>query len=164
MVGRWIHRVATLVVVSAAAASGCGSSASDSADESARVIERRASEWVDAARREDATALASLYAEDAALLPPGAGAVSGREAIRAMFADQFQRFDGSYEFETEEVVVRGDLAYRWGGYRVVVELPDGRSRRLDDRFIEIWRRGPDGVWRISRDIWNRTVPGGIEGD
>ncbi|MFW6078976.1 MAG: YybH family protein [Gemmatimonadota bacterium] len=155
---RWDQGVMVVAAVCGAAVFGCGSVSSDGGTEAVRAIERRGAEWVDAARREDADALAALYTEDAVLLPPGAEALSGREAIRAMFADQFARFDGEYDFRTEEIVVRDDLAYRWGGYRAAIEVPGGEAMRLDDSFIEIWRRGADGEWRIARDIWNHDVP------
>lgn len=45
--------------------------------------------WVDAFNRADADALASLYAEDAINHQVAESPVSGREAIRAMFASGF---------------------------------------------------------------------------
>ena len=42
--------------------------------------------WLKAYNGGDAATLASLYDEQAVLLPPGAPAVSGRAAIRAYFA------------------------------------------------------------------------------
>lgn len=122
------------------------------------AIRRQAERWVEAARQEDADALAALYTEDAIMLPPGAPPITGRDRIRSLFARQFARSEGTYEFQTYELVVTGDWAYRRGSYVATVDPAQGDAVRLEDKFIDIWRRSPDGEWRIARDIWNHTAP------
>src|SRR5690349_13884320 len=55
--------------------------AAANADETA--IRAQSTAWEKAYNAGDAKAVAALYAEDALLLPPGAAAVSGRDAIQA---------------------------------------------------------------------------------
>lgn len=120
------------------------------------ALRERGHAWVEAARAEDAAALARLYTEDAVFLPPGRPEIVGRERIRSLFAAQFEQMDASYDFEIREIVVSGDWAFRRGAYTVRAALADGSARTIRDKFLDVWRRGEDGRWRIARDIWNRS--------
>lgn len=127
------------------------------------VLRERGRAWVEAARVEDAAALARLYEEDAVFLPPGQPEVVGRARIRSLFEAQFERFDAEYDFEIREIVVSGAWAFRRGAYTVRARLDGGSTRTVRDKFLDVWHRGPDGRWRIARDIWNRAGDPGGEG-
>lgn len=127
------------------------------------TLRERGRTWVEAARREDAAALARLYTSDAVFMPPGRPELAGRAKIRSLFQTQFERFEADYEFEIREIVVSGDWAFRRGAYTVRATLPDGSERTVRDKFLDVWRREADGRWRIARDIWNRNSPRGGDG-
>lgn len=120
------------------------------------ALRERGRAWVEAARAEDAAALARLYTGDAVFLPPGRPEIVGRERIESLFAAQFEQMDATYEFEIREIVVSGDWAFRRGAYTVRAALADGSTRTVRDKFLDVWHRGEDGRWRIARDIWNHT--------
>jgi ketosteroid isomerase-like protein len=109
--------------------------------------------WLEAWKAKDADALTALYAQDAALLPPNAPAVFGRDAIRAAHKDGMAGSAGA-ELEDLEMWVAGDHGYKAGRYRMW--NADGE---LVDRgkYIEIWTK-IDGTWLIHRDIWNSSLP------
>ncbi len=110
--------------------------------------------WMAAFNDEDADELASLYAEDAVMLPPNAPALFGRDAIRASFREEFAAGGLKAEIEALETVVEGDLAYVAGRYRVWT----GDGTLVDrGKYVEIWR-AVDGQWLISRDIHNSSLP------
>jgi uncharacterized protein (TIGR02246 family) len=115
--------------------------------------------WLKAFNAKDADAIATLYAEDAVLLPPSAPAVFGRDAVlantREMFAEGL-----AIELEDLEVKAETDLGYKAGRYRVFSE--DGA---LVDRgkYIEIWTK-EDGKWVLHRDIWNSSMQPAVEAD
>ena len=121
------------------------------------ALRERGRAWLEAARSEDAAALARLYTRDAVFLPPGRPEIVGRSRIRSLFAAQFEQMDASYDFEIREIVVSGDWAFRRGAYTVRASLADGSTRTVRDKFLDVWRRGEDGRWRIARDIWNRST-------
>ena len=110
--------------------------------------------WMAAFNDADADELASLYAEDAVMLPPNAPALFGRDAIRASFREEFAAGGLKAEIEALETVVEGDLAYVAGRYRVWT----GDGTLVDrGKYVEIWR-AVDGQWLISRDIHNSSLP------
>jgi uncharacterized protein (TIGR02246 family) len=121
------------------------------------MIRARAALWADSARSRDFATLADLYTEDGALLPPNGEAVRGRAAIRAFF-DGFPRFTNLSVREIEADGC-GDVAWVWGTYTMQVVVPgaDGPVRERG-KYLEVWRRGDDGVWRIARDMFSSDQP------
>lgn len=127
-------------------------------------IRRQSEAWTEAAQRGDADRLAALYAPDAVFLPPGAPEVRGREAIARLYRQQFDRFEVSVTFRTQEIVADRTLAFRRGTYRAeLISRSGGDTATARDRFLEIWRRDEDGTWRIARDMWNEGAPAPEEG-
>lgn len=147
-----------VVVTTALALIACTSERGDDTA-SVQAITERAGIWPEAAEAGDTERMISLYATDAVFLPPGSPPVEGRERIADLFRQQFGRFQVDVEFETDGIVVERDLAYRRGCYRADLVGRENRDTVVArDEFLEIWRRGEDGIWRITRDMWNSTRP------
>ena len=53
-----------------------------------------------------------------------------------------------------ETVVEGNLGYKAGRF----ELVDAESGSQVDRgkYIQIWKRTPQGYWELHRDMWNSS--------
>ena len=103
------------------------------------------------------SAIAALFTEQAVLMPPNAGAVEGRAAIRAFF----EGFPALPDFTGTPIDIdgRGDLAYVRGTYSLSMPAASGRPAMSDHgKFLEIRRRQPDGKWLVSVDIFNSDVP------
>lgn len=99
-------------------------------------------------------ALAALYTEDAVLMPPNERAVTGRAAIRAWM----EAFPPPTEFSLAHDAVegRGDLAYVRGRYQMKLGIEG--SPVDSGKYIEIRKKGADGMWRLSVDIFNSNLP------
>jgi len=117
------------------------------------VLEAGTNTWIEAFNAHNADALASLYSEDAVLLPPNEPAVFGRDAIRATNKELLADEGIGMELEDLEINIVGDLGYKAGRYRMY-----SKDGGLLDRgkYIEIWKK-TDGQWLIHRDIWNSSV-------
>jgi uncharacterized protein (TIGR02246 family) len=117
------------------------------------VLEAGTNTWIEAFNTHDADALASLYTEDAVLLPPNEPAVFGRDAIRATNKELLAEKGLGMELEDLEVNIVGDLGYKAGRYRMY-----SKDGGLLDRgkYIEIWKK-TNGTWLIHRDMWNSSV-------
>ena len=98
----------------------------------------------------DAVALAGLYADDALLLPPDGGIVSGRDAILAFWQDGIE---SGISFEVVESSVSAGSGYVVG--RFLMEASE--SAPADSgKYILCLKRGRDGAWRVVADMWNAT--------
>lgn len=137
----------------------------DAADARARAeIDSLGRQWEEAANRGEVERLMEIYAPDAVILPPGGPVIEGSETIRELFRQEFERFDTKLAFTTQEIEVEGEMAFRRGRYvwRGTPRL-SGQTVETTNKFLEVWRRQPDGAWRISVDMWNpgEPAPGGV---
>jgi ketosteroid isomerase-like protein len=108
------------------------------------------------ARRDSATA--EMYVESASLMPPNAGIVEGRAAIRAWLA-AFPPM-ANFTLTPIEIDGRGDLAYVRGTYSFTLVGPDGHQISEDrGKFVEV-RRRENGKWLVVIDIFNSDLPAG----
>lgn len=124
------------------------------------VITSRADAWDAALTARDTDALVALYTADARVMPPNEKMSRGTEAVRAAFGAMIDA-GISGELTTIEANVSGDVGYRVGSYQL---MADGGVVDTG-KFVETWRRGEDGVWRIANDIWNSDgQPGVAAGD
>lgn len=158
--------IARLCTVALAEIVACGKGGDgDAADMRARTeIDSLARAWEDAANTAQVERLVEIYAPDAVILPPGGPVIEGSETIRELFRQEFDRFDTKLAFTTQAIEVDGDMAFRRGRYvwRGTPRL-SGQPVETTNKFLEVWRRQPDGSWRIAVDMWNpsEAVPGGV---
>jgi len=123
-----------------------------SADAARAAIEQANAAWLDAFRRGDRAGLASIYAPDASLYPPGDARVEGPENIAAYFEAHRQAGLAELGLRTVEVVPVGDIAYEVGLYGAAGLAP-GEDR---GRYFAIWKLQEDGAWRHQVGIWSST--------
>jgi uncharacterized protein (TIGR02246 family) len=111
--------------------------------------------WLAAFHRRDVAGLVELYTEDVVLLPDGEPAIVGRPAARAAHEAFFERWEARQEIDNTEIVVAGDWAFMRGSWLLTLEpRAGGDETRVRGKHLVIWRRQPDGAWKVARDIWN----------
>lgn len=105
--------------------------------------------WMRASMAGDTDTVLSLMADDAVFM------VSGQEPFgKAAFAAAANgmrgvRLEGIAE--VRELQVLGDLAFSRTYLRVTMTPPSGRVVRRNGYAMTIFRKGPDGLWRLARD-------------
>ena len=123
-------------------------------------IDRNHQAWLDAMKANDAEALGRLVTEDAVLMPPNQPVIAGRAAVIDWFAGvvEHARTTG-VEVPQREVIVAGDVAVERGSF-VWTVAPTAGGSPIEDRgnFLAIHQRQVDGTWKVTRNIWNSTVP------
>ena len=102
----------------------------------------------------DPTAWVDSYTDDAIFVGPGVPAIEGRAAL----LDAAHRFAISgMEISADSTLGDGDFAATVGHANWVAgpNGSDAPTRRR--RFLMVWRREPDGRWRIARELLNEDV-------
>ena len=120
-----------------------------STDATAEVTALR-DQWIAAAERDDAAAVAGMYTDDAMFI--GAeGNVVGRTAIEQSLAESFKTASGLTVSEgTVEAV--GDVVYSTGDWSQKVTTANGKTTDISGRYLVISRRQADGTWKITRHV------------
>jgi ketosteroid isomerase-like protein len=83
----------------------------------------------------------------------------GREAARKGFASMF--VPGTvkeFDLKTDDVAVGGDLAVETGAYEMTLQPKGAKEVKDKGKYITVWKRQPDGSWKIVRDRVNSDLP------
>jgi uncharacterized protein (TIGR02246 family) len=125
--------------------------------EDVAAIERLFDTHVELVMAGDIDAIAAMYTEDAAQMPPNSPSVYGREAIRDWFAT-FPPVT-EYTFTPIEIDGRDGLAYARGAYSITLQM-EGVEEPVTDtgKNLGIWKKQPDGSWLIHAGTWNSDNP------
>ncbi len=129
-----------------------------SADDIA-TIERAADAYVAAMNAGDWKLVAQSFAKDAARIPPHEEPHRGRDQIEAWLGGIDELI--SYELTRDALDGADGIAYVRGRYAITLR-PAGAPGPISDEgdFLEVWRREPDGAWRVAEAIWNTRLPAG----
>ena len=128
------------------------------ADEQAiRELETEAREAV---AERDLERYVGFYAEDAALFWPGVPMVTGKAAIREFMKALLVAPQFSLRFDTARVEVSrdGQLAFSYGTNTVSFTGPSGSVLHDKGKYVSVYRREPDGLWKVVADIGNSDLP------
>jgi uncharacterized protein (TIGR02246 family) len=116
------------------------------------TIKRQLAAYMEAFNKQDVNALLAFYEEDAIRVSPGR-TLRGKAEIRAA-QERVIHMDARVQissFETQEVRVFGDVAEEDGVSNLDVVKPGGEHVAVKGRYLTLWHRGADGVWRVQAD-------------
>jgi ketosteroid isomerase-like protein len=115
--------------------------------------------WLDAMKANDGGALGRIVTDDVVLMPPNEQPVVGRASIVEWFDDVVRQARTSdVQVPTREVIVAGDYGIERGSYVWTINPPNGSPLELQGNFLAIYHRQADGEWKVTRHIWNSTLP------
>ena len=117
-------------------------------------VESANGQFVNAFKRGDAPALASLYTSGAQLLPANSDFVRGTAAIRTFWQSVIDMGLKGASLETLEVENHGDTAIEVGRYRL---LAAGDAVADQGKYVVVWKND-SGTWKLHRDIWTTSQP------
>jgi uncharacterized protein (TIGR02246 family) len=103
----------------------------------------------------DPTAWVDSYTDDAIFVAPGMAAIEGREALLAHARQMSPLSSARIDARTTEV--EGDMAATLGTASWVSGPRGAEGTASRVRFLIVWRREPDGRWRIARELLNADV-------
>ena len=103
----------------------------------------------------DVAALASVYADDAALAYPGIPLALGSDAIQkatgAVATDRNLRV----QFASDRIHVAdaGDVAYSRGHYELtIIDPATNKAVNSGGHYLTVWRRQRDGAWKAVENF------------
>lgn len=100
--------------------------------------------------------LAGLVTEDFRTVPPGAPEWNRMMRLSAERGTPFP-YDSMVMRPQETVIVSDSVAWDFGVSSVYFTDENGEVLELQDTFLAILRKGPDGVWRLHREVASSRV-------
>jgi uncharacterized protein (TIGR02246 family) len=112
--------------------------------------------YIEAMRRSQADALASLFTDDGILMAVDAPTIRGAENINAFFAHGFGAVNIDAKIAFDEITVSGDYAFVLTHSEVQVTIKQANAVSNEkNRELFVLKNG-DGAWKIARYMFNKV--------
>lgn len=134
-------------------AAGCGASVNVEQERSNLLALDR--EW--SGTTKDAATFVSYFAPDASAYTPGMPVVTGAEAIGKTFAAMSAApgFALSWTPTKADVSASGDMGSTAGTYEMTMGGVTDKGK-----YVSVWKKQPDGIWKVTDDIFNSDMAPG----
>ena len=109
--------------------------------------------WTTACLQRDWDRLLDLCTDDIMFLPPNEPPVEPARA-RA-WLDNFPTIK-ALSIEMEHVEGAGPVAYARGSVKMTLDI-SGQEVAFDGKYLDVFRKQPDGRWRFAQVIWNSST-------
>ena len=143
--------LAICLVIGACSSPSPALRASTAGDE--QTIATAMKEYTATIKTNDATKIAAWWTEDAVYIDRKSPTVRGRAGLDSMLKATFATVRVSdASVETDEIAVSGDVAYFIGRYSEDIQPLQGAPLHDRGRIMFLWKRQPDGSWKIARGV------------
>ncbi len=105
-------------------------------------------------------AFAEWFAEDGVALGNGAAPKIGRVAIAKSATWSAKDYQLTWTPTDAMMGPSGDMGYTWGHYEGHSKDANGNDVATSGRYITMWRRQPDGSWKVVLDAGSNEPVGG----
>src|SRR2546428_6548912 len=124
----------------------CATTSTMSSNDAEAYIRSAEPRFITAFNAGNADTIAMFYSDDAVVLAPNAPIARGNAAIRDAFRGMISSAHPTLNFAADRVVQSGDVAYEYGHYTMQMG-----STTDQGNYITVWRRQPNGDWKIVED-------------
>jgi len=116
----------------------------------------------DAYNKGDMNGVLAVFGDGYSDMSAGLASFYGAEA-RAVLKHRLKRLFAQYEAQLAVTIIsisiQGPLAFDWGWHRLTLTpKKGGMPTTTRTRYLEIWRKGTDGNWKIAIFLDNVDVP------
>lgn len=116
-------------------------------------IEAANQQFIKAFNLGDSSAVAALYTDTAAVLPPGGEMVVGHDAVLAHWKTAIAGGMKVTKLTTMSVERHGVIAREIGRFSAEVPGADKKMVPIEGKYVVVWKE-IKGVWKLDTDIWN----------
>ena len=128
------------------------------ADEAA--IRAASAAWSAATEAKDVVKSLSFYAPDAVAFDDGGPMETDQTQFRAGMQKLVDAKDTTIAWKTTKIEVArsGDIAYEYGAYHLDTKQKNGTVKTQHGKYVLIWKKQPDGNWKVAIDTDNSDSP------
>jgi uncharacterized protein (TIGR02246 family) len=110
----------------------------------------------------DLAGVLAVWSDDGVMMPPHHPSVHGRAAIERYFKELFEQRRLSFSFTSSHIQLSGDVAFERVEYQASISsIGNSPEARDVGKGVHVYRREPDGSWKLAVDIWNSDQPSTI---
>jgi ketosteroid isomerase-like protein len=132
-------------------------------DDAARLraaIEASGARSAAAFNRGDVAGFIQAYASDVWVFPPNDQPFQGPAAAHEYFQRSYDQGFRNFQMTTTGLDRQGSMAYETGIYSGEFRTPGpaGAMARDNGKYVQVWKRNPDGEWRSHFVMWSSNNP------
>jgi len=103
---------------------------------------------------------ASFLEEDVTTIRPNSPVLKGKVALVERWSGLLQDPTSTISWKPLRAVVSasGDLGFTVGSYEVTKDSGQGRKATGSGKYVTIWRKQPDGAWKVTFDSGVQDTP------
>jgi ketosteroid isomerase-like protein len=103
-------------------------------------------------------AFAAWFADDAVTLSNKQAPVVGKAAIAAGATWDPKQYQLTWTPQAARMSPGGDMGFTWGHYEGTAKDRNGNPVKSTGRYMTIWKKMPDGSWKVALDSSNEEPP------
>jgi ketosteroid isomerase-like protein len=103
-------------------------------------------------------AFVSWFADDAVTLNNGKPATLGRGAIAASATWSPKEYSLTWVAQGAQMGPSNDMGFTWGHYEGRSTDKNGQAIMTTGRYITVWKKLPDGTWKVAMDASAQEPP------
>jgi ketosteroid isomerase-like protein len=116
-------------------------------------------EFSETFNRGDMDALKTMHEDNAMMMAPDSPAsVGGSEAVVQQYQEMWDAGWRNISLSTVEIGSDGNLAYHVGRAEFDVPTNEGSPKRIAAKYVDIYKRGEDGLWKVHLTCYNLDEP------
>jgi ketosteroid isomerase-like protein len=108
--------------------------------------------WQEAANRHDSRGLASMYCENAVIVPLAAPAIHGRKGVEHFFAEALKDVTGMRVTKSDSHAISSDVMEEIGEYEF--DEKGKKAQHVRGKYVALYQM-EGGTCRFHTHIWNR---------
>jgi ketosteroid isomerase-like protein len=103
---------------------------------------------------------ASFLEEDVTTIRPNSPVLKGKNALVERWSGILQDPTASISWKPLRAVISasGDLGFTVGSYEVTKDSGQGKKAAGSGKYVTIWRKQPDGGWKVTFDSGVQDTP------
>jgi len=131
-------------------------------DQLSEILQFR-DDWLRHLHERDLQGVVEGFARGAVVMPGYVAPRLGRDAIRSWYRSNFEKNRAHFDYTSHDIEIEGDWAFeRWTVTVTLSPMDDGDDLlvghtdpgQFTDTGVRVYRRLPDGDWRIDREAWD----------
>jgi ketosteroid isomerase-like protein len=123
------------------------------------AVARTTASLLSAVNAADLAGVVAVWSDDGVLMPPHHPSVRGRPEIERYFSELFERTRFTFSFTATTLHISGGTAFERIEYSVSARPSQGGAEARDvGKGLHVYRREPNGLWKLALDIWNSDTP------
>jgi len=120
-------------------------------------VHKTMQEFIDACNDGNVDKVIEMFTDDGFLLLQNTEMIRGKQAISNYLKNETQ-WKVQIKVDNIEMDGAGDIVYQIAKFTITIPQENSEPLVLKNKGTYIWKKQPDGAWKMHVDSWNSSMP------